>query len=148
MLPSTGIGRRRKRRRPGGFYSADVIGGESLHPQERDVRARLELPGATTAAVPFSTATIITPTSGKICACMPSLCDDIVSRCRSSNPGAPIGPSWHAPHTFSHAPEYPRGYPHQTAWVPHHAPKPADWVHPQTKDHHASQHVSGSHHAL
>lgn len=66
MLPSTGSGRRRKRRRPGGFYSADLT-GEPLHPQERDVRSRLEFPGATAAAVPtFSTATIITPTSGKV----------------------------------------------------------------------------------
>ena len=72
MLPATGSARRRKRRRPGGFYSADVA-SES---QERDVRARMEMPGGVTAPMSaFSTATIITPTSGGCGLCIQRTCE-------------------------------------------------------------------------
>ncbi len=73
MLPTTGSARRRKRRRPGGFYTpvGELPGGmgeqlQSPQQLDRDVRSRLEFPagGGMTA---FSTATLITPTSGLCC---------------------------------------------------------------------------------
>ena len=62
MLPSSSSSRRRKRRRPGGLYSADMA-ADSLLQHDRDVRARMELPGAGAVSA-YSTATIITPTAG------------------------------------------------------------------------------------
>ena len=63
MLPMSTSARRRKRRRPGGFYSADPPGDFQPLPLDRDVRARIELPGMS-AASSFTPPTIITPTSG------------------------------------------------------------------------------------
>ncbi len=70
MLPSTSSARRRKRRRPGGLYS-DVSGGGGGEFQpgslDRDVRPHLELGplgSGGVGTISYSTATIITPTSG------------------------------------------------------------------------------------
>jgi len=68
MLPSSTPSRRRKRRRPGGFYLMDgeMVGQQGL---DKDVRSRVELPavsgpliGAQTPTL--STGAILTPTSG------------------------------------------------------------------------------------
>lgn len=78
MLPSSSPARRRKRRRPGGFYLMDGMGGE-MGPQglDRDIRSRVEFPSnsvgglMTAGQTPsFSTAALITPTTGGVCMCV------------------------------------------------------------------------------
>ena len=71
MLPSSNPSRRRKRRRPGGFYLMD---GEMAVQQgmDKDVRSRVELPATNAVSGPLigaqtptlSSGAILTPTSG------------------------------------------------------------------------------------